>query len=100
MAKRVVWVVRAQNDRIEILAYWRNRSKSNKYSKIPDGLFRNSVRLISKYPLIGKSTNRRNVRLKIVKNYFIVYEIRKDVIIILRIWDSRRNPKELKEANF
>ncbi len=98
MAGRVVWTVQAQQDRIQILSYWKERNKSKKYSVKLDGLFRKSIRLISKYPLIGKPTNTPGVRLKVIRDYLIVYEIKKDVVVILRIWNSRRNPKELKEV--
>ncbi|MFW5831129.1 MAG: type II toxin-antitoxin system RelE/ParE family toxin [Prolixibacteraceae bacterium] len=100
MAGRIVWTVQAQYDRIQILSYWKERNKSTEYSRKLDRLFRESVRFIKKYPLIGKPTDLQNVRLKIVRNYLIVYEIKKETIIILRIWDSRRNPGKLKEIKY
>ena len=33
MAKQVIWSLRAQNDKKEILDYWKQRNKSNTYSK-------------------------------------------------------------------
>ena len=32
MAKKVVWSLRAQNDRKKIFYYWNKRNKSNNYS--------------------------------------------------------------------
>ena len=47
MAKQVVWSLRAQADRKEILNYWRLRNKSNNYSKKLNQLFKESVRIIT-----------------------------------------------------
>jgi len=96
MAKKIIWTVRAQNDRFKIFEYWNNRNKSNSYSRRLNALFKESVKIISRYPLLGKPTSEENVRIKIVRDYLLFYEIREDIIIILMIWDSRQNPKNIK----
>lgn len=96
MAKQVIWVLNAQKDRLAILSYWEQRNKSKTYSKKLDFRFREALKLISKYPLIGKPTLKASVRIKIVEDYLLVYEITRKYIVVLRIWDSRRNPEELK----
>jgi len=95
---RIVWTLKAQSDRRNILAYWKARNKSVAYSKKLDTLIRESLNLIRKYPCIGKPTNRKNIRIKIVRDYFLIYEITNNEIVILRIWDSRQNPKELERT--
>lgn len=95
MAKQVVWSLRAQNDRREILKYWINRNKSNEYSKKLNRLFKEAVKLISDYPDIGKITDNGNARIKIVGDYFIIYEVDQEQIFLLTIWDSRQNPEKL-----
>jgi toxin YoeB len=45
---------------------------------------------------LGRKTDEENVRVKIVRNYLIFYEITETKIIILTIWDNRRNPENLK----
>ena len=73
------------------------RNKSNIYSKKLNGLFKEAVRLISDYPEIGKPTDDKNTRIKIVRDYLIIYEVdEEDRILILTIWDSRQNPKRLE----
>lgn len=57
MAKQIVWSLKAQKDRKEILYYWRKRNKSNEYSKKLNGLFKEALKLISDYPEIGKITD-------------------------------------------
>ncbi len=98
MAKQIVWSLKAQNDRKEILNYWRIRNKSNEYSKKLNGLFKEAIKLISDYPDIGKITENGKARIKIVGDYFIVYELEKEKILLLTIWDSRQNPEKLKKT--
>lgn len=98
MARRIIWSRRAQNDRIEIFKYWNERNKSNLYSKKLYGLFIEAVKLIAEYPEIGTPTDNKNARIKIVKDYLIIYEMdEKEQLLILTIWDSRQNPERVKK---
>lgn len=85
MVRRIVWVYQAQKDRIQILTYWLNRNKSNTFGRKLDKNIRKSIDIISKYPLIGKPTYKPNIRIKIVADYFLIYEITDNEIIVLRI---------------
>lgn len=95
--KEIVWSVRAQQDRLEILEYWINRNKSKSYSEKLYHLFKESVQLIAEHPEIGKPTDLTDVRIKVIRDYFLIYEDRVDRIEILTIWDSRRNPDKLSD---
>lgn len=97
MAKQVVWSLRAQTDRKEILKYWLVRNKSNAYSKKLNQLFKESVKIIVDFPQIGKLTDETNIRIKIVKDYLLIYEDAETQIFILTIWDSRQNPDNLNK---
>lgn len=99
MAKRIIWSLKAQNDRKAILIYWINRNKSKTYSKRLNNLFVEAIKIISVFPEIGKKTDMPGVRLKIVKDYLIFYEIEKDAVLILSIWDNRRDPEKLNEGS-
>lgn len=92
---RVVWTELAIDDKFHILRYWDRRNKSKKYSIKLNRLLKEAAIVICKYPFMGKTTEVPNIRIKIVKDYFLVYEIVKNKIIILRIWDTRRNPNQL-----
>jgi len=96
MAKQIIWTERAQNDRKKILDYWRQRNKSAIYSRKLNQLFIDAIGIISNYPQIGKPTNNKNARIKIVRDYLIIYEETKTTIIILTIWDSRQNPEKIQ----
>lgn len=97
MAKQVIWSLRAQNDKKEILEYWRQRNKSNTYSKKLNELFKESIRIILDFPQIGKVTDDTKARIKIVRDYLIIYEETETQIFILTIWDSRQDPDNLKK---
>ncbi len=74
MAKKVVWSLAAQDKRKAILKYWRVRNKSNTYSIKLNQLFKDSIKIIIDYPQIGKSTEDTQARIKIVRDYLIIYE--------------------------
>ncbi len=97
MAKQIIWSLRAQSDRKKILEYWRNRNKSNTYSKKLDRKFREALNIIRGYPRIGKPTDDLSVRVKLVKEYLLIYEETQDCILLLTIWDSRQDPKKLEK---
>lgn len=98
MAKReIIWSLRAKNDRIKILEFWIENNKSTFYSKKLNNLFKEAVKFISEYPTVGKLTEDKKSRIKIVRDYLIIYEVQKSTIVILTIFDSRRNPESLKK---
>jgi addiction module RelE/StbE family toxin len=97
MAKPIIWAAQAHRDRKEILQYWRTRNQSNTYSKKLNELFKKAVRLIAQHPYIGRKTDLENIRVKPVRDYLIVYEETPLRIEILTIWDTRRDPEDLKK---
>ena len=96
MAKKVVWSLRAQNDRKKIFYYWNKRNKSNNYSIRLNRLFIEATKAISDYPKIGKITERENIRIKIVRDYLIVYKELENKIEVLTIFSGHQNPAKLK----
>ena len=59
MARQIIWTENAQKERIAIFTFWNNRTKSFSYSRKLHELIKGSLKLISKYPLIGKLTNKQ-----------------------------------------
>jgi toxin YoeB len=96
MAEKVGWSLRAQNDRKKIFSYWNKRNKSNNYSIRLNRLFIEATKAISDYPKIGKITERENIRIKIVRDYLIVYKELENKIEVLTIFRSHQNPAKLK----
>ncbi|EDM43381.1 hypothetical protein SCB49_01462 [unidentified eubacterium SCB49] len=98
MVKQIIWSRRAQADRLDILNYWNQRNKSKTFSKKLNELFKEAVKLIAEYPEIGKLTDDKNARIKIVSDYFIIYELDEEYrLYILTIWDSRQKPEKLEQ---
>jgi plasmid stabilization system protein ParE len=96
MAKQVTWSKKALAERIEILEYWNNKNKSNRYSKKLDTLFLEKIELVALHPLIGKKTDIEDVRIKLAEKHLIFYDITASDIHILSIKDGRQNPGKFK----
>lgn len=95
MAKRVRWTRHAKADRINILTYFIERNKSAEYSKKLNKLFIKEIKYISEYPNIGKPSNAVNIRVKVTGDYYIIYQIDSEEVVVLRIWDTRQDPIKL-----
>jgi plasmid stabilization system protein ParE len=91
MARKIIWTVTAQTERREILEYWINRNKSKTFSIKLNKLIITALRHVSKNPFIGRKTDIDDVRVKIVRDYLIFYEVSPKSIFVLSVWDSRRD---------
>ena len=96
MAKRIIWSKIAIKRRDEILEYWAHRNGNRRYSIKLSKIFQRAINNLQGFSYLGKKTNRVNTRECIVIDYSIFYEVTKNEITILLIWDNRRNPKDLK----
>ncbi|HLV47216.1 MAG TPA: hypothetical protein VKY32_09275 [Flavobacterium sp.] len=57
MAQQIVWTIKAKNEFIEILQYWKNRNKSNTFGLKLNKLIDEQLLLISDFPNIGRKTD-------------------------------------------
>ena len=97
MAKRKIeWSVVAKLDLYNILNFYIERNGSAIYSKKLNLKFNKSISLISKNPFIGTQTDFNQVRALITEDYQIIYETFDQMILIIMIWDCRRNPLDKK----
>ena len=95
MAKRkVIWTVKANKERKEILEYWIVRNKSKTFSIKLNKLILYNVGLLADHPTIGRKTDIEKVRVKIVRDYLTFYEFSSSELIILSVWDGRRENKK------
>lgn len=97
MAKRVVWTITAKKARRNILEYWIKHNGSNTYSKRLSKLFKVKVALLQSEQYLGKPTNFLRVRVSLVSHFSIFYEVTDTEIVIVGIWDNRRNPDDLRK---
>lgn len=91
MARQIIWTLTAQTERREILAYWIKRNRSKTFSIKLNKLIVTALKEISKNPFIGRKTEIETVRVKIIRDYLIFYEISPKKIYVLSIWDGRRD---------
>jgi plasmid stabilization system protein ParE len=96
MVRKIIWSYQAQFDRKKIIEYWNKRNLSNVFSIKLNSYFIRTLRLLSKYPFIGRKTEIEDVRVKIIRDYLIIYKITPLEIVVLTIWDGRQNPEDLK----
>ena len=93
MAKyKIEWSIEARLDLIDILEFYIKRNSSNSYSKKLNSKINRSLKLITNNPLIGLKSQIESVRALITVDYQIVYEISDNIILIVMIWDCRRDP--------
>jgi len=94
--KRIIWTPQAKIDRFDILKFYSDAGISIKSLRKIDSQFRNTIRHLSVFPNLGKSFGNQNERIIYKGYYIIIYKILEDSIQIMQIWDSRRNPDDLK----
>lgn len=95
MAKRIVWTNTAKNARREILEYWFFRNSSKSYSRKLSALFQKKTELLKTQNYIGKPTDFDEVRATLVIHFILFYKVTEKEIIIVGLWDNRRNPDDL-----
>ena len=97
MIKSIVWSAVAKRNLKEIKRFYDLRNQNSEYSKKLLRVFKNAANLIERQPRIGKNTDKAGIKGLIVLNYIIFYEILHSHILILMVWDCRRDPKQLEK---
>lgn len=92
----VVWSKQAIRHRNQLFNYWNQRNASTAYSKKLRLLITISVSVIRHFPKIGKPTSKQNVRIKIIRHYYLIYQVSETQIRILDFWDSRQHPVQIE----
>jgi toxin YoeB len=91
---KIEWSIEARLDLLDILNFYIFRNKSTVYSKKLKLKVNGSTKLIKKNPFIGLQTQIVSVRAFVSGDYQIIYELIDDVILILMVWDCRRDPED------
>lgn len=93
--RKIIWSSKAKNQLFSILDYFIIRNKSKTYSIKLHQKIKSEIVILLKQPKIGIKTDVINVRGLIIENYVVFYEVINTDIVILNIWDTRRNPENL-----
>jgi plasmid stabilization system protein ParE len=95
MAKyKIEWSIEARLDLIDILGDYLERNKSAVYSNKLNSKIKRSLKLIAQNPLIGIKSEIESVRALITGDYQIIYETIDNLIVVIMIWDCRRDPED------
>lgn len=96
MALEVVWTASAIRDRKAILRYWKDRNGNTTYSQKLHAQWEAVIKLLTVNPFLGRPTRFAEIRVRLVGHYNIFYQPSRDLILIVRIIDGRRDPTRLK----
>ncbi len=96
--RQIIWTNAARLDLYVLLEYYIKRNRSAAYSIKLNRKIQQSIRKLSSFPGIGKQTDIIGVRILIIGYLQIIYKTKEKDIIILLLWDSRRNPHDLDIA--
>ena len=97
MVKEIIWSIIAEEEKSEILRFWLIHNQSATYSIKLDELIYKAIELLPYYPFMGRKTDFGKVRLIIVENCLIFYEVAETQIMILSICDGRQDPEKIKK---
>ncbi|MBK7172455.1 MAG: type II toxin-antitoxin system RelE/ParE family toxin [Bacteroidales bacterium] len=90
----IVWSVEAKQDLKDILEFYIIRNGSAVYSKKLYSKINKSIRLLSKNPSLGIKTDDPDIRALITGDYQIIYEVFEKLLLVIMIWDCRRDPED------
>jgi len=93
---KIEWSQSAKADLINILEFYIERNGSAIYSKKLNSKINRSIRHISRNPIIGTQTDFKSVRALITGDYQFIYEIFDQLVLIIMVWDCRRDPEDKK----
>ena len=91
MAAEVIWSDAAQADRKAILSYWKIRNGNSTYSTKLLTRFNSAVANLIAFPYLGRPSDHPGVRVFPVGEYLIFYRSAPEGILILHVWDGRRD---------
>jgi toxin YoeB len=90
----VVWSSRARLELYEVLDFYIERNGTSEYSQKLFERIKASAELLGRHPNLGRKTDMENVRALVTEDYEIIYEVLDTNVLIVLIWDCRRNPDD------
>jgi hypothetical protein len=95
--RKVAWSPLAKQTLKGTLNYYNKIIGNNKYSLTLNKHFKKMTLNIKNNNFIGKATEDQNLRVLIYRHFEMFYRVFEKEIRISLIWDSRRNPEDLKK---
>ena len=94
--KKIVWSPTALEEKFDILDFWILNNQSITFSVKLDQEIEAAVDFLAEHPNTGRLLEDK-IRLTLVREYQIFYEVTEMEILILSFWDGRQDPEKLKE---
>ena len=94
LKRKLIWSPQSKIELLKILEYYKKRNGNVNYSRKLYTQIKELLELCRTYSFIGKQTDFENVRMLIVDDFSIFYEIDDTKLIVLTIWNSKRNPSD------
>ena len=99
MKLNIFWTKKAENDISSIMRYYNSLEMYSIAKNISKNIFK-TIEVISEYPNLGKIDKILGNDYKYTLSsgiYKIVFKVNKNNLIILKIFDARRNPNQILE---
>jgi plasmid stabilization system protein ParE len=96
MVKKIIWSPTAEAEKNDILRFWIIHNQSPNYSIKLEDKINEAIEILPYHPFIGKKTDFEKVRVIIVDNCLVFYEVNSVSILILSVFDGRQDPEKLK----
>lgn len=98
MVKGLVWSKRSLEDKNQIFNYWNKHTGNKEYSRKLEKMFSSSAQTLIDFPFRGRKVSKSNIRFIVKGDYKIFYKLIPDrkLVLIVHIWDSRRDPDDLQ----
>ena len=94
LKRKLIWSPQSKIELLKILEYYKKRNGNVNYSRKLYTQINELLELCRTQSFIGKQTDSENVRKLIVDDFLIFYEIDDTKLIVLTIWNSKRNPSD------
>lgn len=89
--RKIIWTIEALLTKKELFKYWNFRNKSTLYSKKLELIFKEKLKQVAQYPEASIVIS-DNLRMVLIRDYYLVFNFNQQTIIVLDIWDTRQNP--------
>jgi toxin YoeB len=91
--RKIIWSLKASDDLQTILEFYFQCNGNSIFPKKLLTEIDNIISFLPDHPKLGKTVNGGSYRVIIRGHYEIFYRYDNDSIVVVTIWDSRKNPE-------
>jgi hypothetical protein len=90
--RKIIWTIEALLTKKKLFKYWNFRNKSTLYSEKLELIFKEKLKQVALFPEASIIIS-DNLRMVLIRDYYLVFNFDQHTIIVLDIWDTRQNPE-------